>query len=73
MSKQDSPFTPKVCSCCGAPLDEDNICTYCGVSHYGPKRQITALDSYRQIMSVMNRHRLIVEDDFVDETFIPDL
>lgn len=35
--------------------------------------EITALDSFRQIMTVMNKHRLIEPSDFEEETFIPDL
>ena len=69
MSKHSSPFTPKVCSCCGAPLNEDNICSYCGVSH---KRQIAALDSFEAFMRVVNRHRPYEPSDFVKESFIPD-
>lgn len=72
MCKHSSPFTPKVCSCCGAPLNEDNICPYCGVSHDGPKRQITALDSFDAILKVVNRHRPYEPSDFEKEYFIPD-
>lgn len=39
----------------------------------GDEKEITALDSFRQIMKVLNRHRLIVPSDFDEETFIPDL
>ena len=35
--------------------------------------EITALDSFKEIMTVMNKHRLIEPSDFEDETFIPDL
>jgi len=36
-------------------------------------RWITALDSFREIMTVMNKHRLIVPSDFDEESFMPDL
>lgn len=35
--------------------------------------EITALDSFKEIMTAMNKHRLIVPSDFDDESFTPDL
>ncbi len=64
-----------VCSCCGAPLNEENTCVYCGVRYdvSETKHNISELASMEAFLNAVDHHRPYEPSDFVKETFIPNI
>jgi hypothetical protein len=70
--KEEAVITSGPCEmcgtvCCGIDIRSSVVCID------NLEKMITALDSFKEIMIVMNKHRLIVPSDFDEESFMPDL